>query len=156
MLHLSDNEIQLDIKNYERPEKRYNGDDESWANVQWKIKNNVIEFDSSSYDMESCEVDILKEMIKDFIDGKIEEIKTFIPLEPAFKIIFYPKGNEYVCWLKDRNSKEFSINPDIQLLINYIDDDGCIMDSYYSYFLEEREIKKFYNYLKDVTEKKEG
>ncbi len=153
MLSLSNNEIQLHIKNYEKPEKRVHGDDDSWANVEWKINNEVIDFYSNSYDMQSYEVDMLKEILKEFIDGKIQDIKTFIPLEPAFKIIFYPKGNEYGCWLKDINSEEFIVSPDIQILINFIDNSGCILDSYFSYFLDKEEIESFYNYLVEITKK---
>jgi len=149
MLNLNNNELTFEINGYQ---KYRSNEDDSWANTTWMIKNEFIQYESSSYDLESIEVDRLKDMFKKFISGQMNEMEVFVPLEPAFKIRFYPKGDEYGLWYKTVDVKEPIIKPNIEVIVHLVDSKHCITESSYSYILEKEEVAKFYNYLVDITE----
>lgn len=150
MIYFDDNRISLCINGYEKKQDRKNEED-SWANVAWEINSEVVKLDSCIYYMESKEIDELKELFKKFIDGMLEDVISFVPLEPAFKIRFYPNGDEYGNWFETANTNKLVKSPNVELLINFIENDKAISELSVSYILEPEEVNKFYNYLVEIT-----
>ena len=54
-------ELELSISGYE---KYREVEDDSWANVAWKVNNYAIKFENYSYDMMSYEVEELRDKLK--------------------------------------------------------------------------------------------
>ncbi len=150
MIYFDNNRIGFGISGYERKQERKNEDD-SWANIAWEVDSDVVKFDSMLYYMESKEVDELKELFEKFISGKMTDMVSFVPLEPSFKIRFYPNGDEYGQWFETINSTEPVKKPNVELLISFIEEDKAISELSVSYILEDSEVNKFYDYLVQIT-----
>ena len=59
------------------------------------IENEYVKIDNPYYGLECMEVDNLYEVLNEFINDKMESNCRFEPIEPSFKIYFYPYGEEY-------------------------------------------------------------
>ncbi len=140
--------VEFEIKGYEK--HRYD-DDDSWANVLWKIHNEYVHYENNSYDISSVEVERLRDKIKKFLDGEIKENDYFEPIEAAFRIEFYPKGKDYGRWLEPITREPLSFT-DVQIYIFFVDDsDYTITDSSFNFFIDEEELEDLYNYLIEIT-----
>lgn len=151
MLYLKEKELGLEIIGYE---KYRSDDDDSWAHVNWEVNNGNIKFKNESYDIESVEVEHLRDKLKRFISGEMKDYECFVPIEDAFKVRFYPKGDEYGCWLKDSKSNEFLEKKIVEIVVYPVDFDDGAIDKYVgaSFILNNEETAKLYNYLFDITE----
>ena len=157
MLLLNGGDIKLEILDYELPNKRTRGEDDSWTIVDIFIDDGVINYTKYGYGLESIEIDELKAMFEQFISGKMKDYECFTPIEFPFKMIFYPKGYEYGTWcetLEDSKNKIYGVHPDIQLLVPFTDNNNAPLDSCYSYILKDDEVHDFYDFLNKVTSRK--
>lgn len=140
--------VELEIKGYE---KYRLDDDDSWANVLWKIHNGYVHYENNSYDIESVEIEELRDTIKKFLDGEIRENDYFEPIEAAFRIEFYPKGKDYGRWV-ETSTGEPAIFTDVQIFIFFVDDnDYTITDSSFNFSIDEEDLENLYNYLVEIT-----
>ncbi len=140
---MCEGELEFAISGYEK-EKRDSEDD--WVNVGWQVHNETINFKNFGYYMECCEVEELRDMIKDFLNGDIKEMKSFVPLEPAFQVRFYPVVDDY--------SKQFGFEKPTMEIIVYPEakSDGAI-DLVGAFFTIHRdEASMMYDYLIKMTE----
>ena len=150
------NFIKIEIRDYIKKEIRQNkklDEDDCWCRLYIYLKNEYLEIDDPYYDLKCCEVDNLYEMLKQYLNNKMDDNTSFEPIEPAFKIYFYPFGKEY----KNNNyeQKGFSIKDKIvNIFVAFVEkdttapsDDGVILE------LSEEEVRDFFNYIKSIMEK---
>ena len=100
MLEINDgyNKLKLSIDNYiNKKYRKFNklDEDDCWCNLYIGIENEYVKIDNPYYDLECIEVDNLYEVLNDFINDKMESNYSYEPIEPSFKIYFYPYGEEY-------------------------------------------------------------
>ena len=102
------------------------------------------------YDLECIEVDELCENLRDFVTDKVEDNFSFEPIEPSFKIYFYPYGEEY----KNNNYLQENIsrkNKIARLFIAFIEKDtkALALDGICTELYVE-DIKKILIYLESI------
>lgn len=100
MLEINDgyNKLKLSIDNYiNKKYRKVNklDEDDCWCNLYIGIENEYVKIEDYYYDLECIEVDNLYEILEKFINDKMESNYSFEPIEPSFKIYFYPYGEEY-------------------------------------------------------------
>ena len=100
MLEINDgyNKLKLSIDNYiNKKYRKFNklDEDDCWCNLYIGIENEYVKIEDYYYDLECIEVDNLYEILEKFINDKMESNYSFEPIEPSFKIYFYPYGEEY-------------------------------------------------------------
>lgn len=100
MLEICDgyNKIKFEINDYisKKARKINNMDeDDCWCDLYLSIENEYIKIENSYYDLECREVDNLYEDLELFINDKMQNNRSFEPIEEAFKIYFFPYGEEY-------------------------------------------------------------
>lgn len=142
----------ISITGYEPKEKRYNGDDDSWCNLFISIKNEYINFETNYSMLESCEVDIIYNMLKELIDGETKEVNKYTPLEPAFRMVCHPKGVDYGLYYEDvaqKRIKENDIELEMKIILTY--PDGYADDEMIDILLNREEITLFRDYLYELV-----
>ncbi len=100
MLEINDgyNKLKLSIDKYiNKKYRKFNklDEDDCWCNLYIGIENEYVKIEDYYYDLECIEVDNLYEILEKFINDKLESNYSFEPIEPSFKIYFYPYGEEY-------------------------------------------------------------
>ena len=100
MLEINDgyNKLKFSIDNYiNKKYRKFNklDEDDCWCNLYISIENEYVKIDNPYYDLECIEVDNLYEVLNEFINDKMESNYSYEPIEPSFKIYFYPYGEEY-------------------------------------------------------------
>lgn len=100
MVEINDgyNKLKFSIDNYiNKKYRKFNklDEDDCWCNLNICIENEYVKIDNSYYGLECIEVDNLYEVLNEFINDKMESNCSFEPIEPSFKIYFYPYGEEY-------------------------------------------------------------
>ena len=100
MLEINDgyNKLKLSIDNYiNKKHRKFNklDEDDCWCNLNICIENEYVKIDNPYYGLECIEADNLYEVLNEFINDKMESNCSFEPIEPSFKIYFYPYGEEY-------------------------------------------------------------
>ena len=95
MLEINDgyNKLKLSIDNYiNKKYRKFNklDEDDCWCNLYIGIENEYVKIDNPYYDLECIEVDNFYEVLNEFINDKMECNSSFEPIEPSFKIYFYP------------------------------------------------------------------
>ena len=100
MLEINDgyNKLKFSIDNYINKKcRKFNklDEDDCWCNLYIGIENEYVKIEDYYYDLECIEVDNLYEILEKFINDKMESNYSFEPIEPSFKIYFYPYGEEY-------------------------------------------------------------
>ena len=100
MLEINDvyNKLTFDINYYTNKKiRKFNkiDEDDCWCNLYIGIENEYVKIEDYYYDLECIEVDNLYESLEKFINDKLESNYSFEPIEPSFKIYFYPYGEEY-------------------------------------------------------------
>ena len=100
MVEINDgyNKLKFSIDNYiNKKYRKFNklDEDDCWCNLYIGIENEYVKIDNPYYDLECIEVDNLYEILNEFINDKMESNYSFEPIEPSFKIYFYPYGEEY-------------------------------------------------------------
>lgn len=100
MLEINDgyNKLKFSIDNYTKNKiRRFNkiDEDDCWCNLYINIENEYLRIENPHYDLECIEVDNLYEILEKFISDKMKNNCSFEPIEPSFKICFYPYGEEY-------------------------------------------------------------
>ena len=129
--------IKLEIKYYESKQyRKYNKIDEesSWSSLNIELENEYVKIENLYYVLKSIEVDIMYELLNKFVNDKMDDNYVFEPLEPSFKIYFYPYGKEY----KDSNYVQENMSKsdkEISIFIAFIEkdtkaisDDGVIVN----------------------------
>ena len=155
MLEINDgyNKLKLSIDNYiNKKYRKFNklDEDDCWCNLYIGIENEYVKIEDYYYDLECIEVDNLYEILEKFINDKLESNYSFEPIEPSFKIYFYPYGEEY----KNNNYLQENIsrkNKIARLFIAFIEKDTkalaldgiCIV-------LDIDDISKILNYLEKI------
>lgn len=140
-------EFGLEIEIFEYKKYKYN----EWANVLWKIHNDYINYENSSYDIEKSEIEKLKTLLKDFLDNKLKENISFEPIEPTFRIEFYPKGKDYGRWINPKNNENL-ILPEAQLYVYFVDqNDYSILDASFNWIMDRTDVEDLYKYLVKIT-----
>ncbi len=148
-LKLCYDELELCISGYEKYRKV---EDDSWANVSWKVNNYAIQFQNYSYDMMSYEVEGLRDELNKFITGEMKEFTCFVPIESAFKVRFYPKGDEYGMYYEDSDSTKLLENKNAEIIVHPNDKIGALDEMVgVSFILDEDDVKKLYEYLVKIT-----
>jgi len=143
------NELELCINGYEKYRKV---EDDSWASVSWKVNNYAIQFQNFSYAMLSYEVEGLRDKLNKYINGEIKDYTCFVPIESAFKIRFYPKGDEYGMYFEDKGAKNPIEERNAEIIIHPNDKDNALDEMVgVSFMLEDEDIKKLYEYLVEIT-----
>lgn len=156
MLEINDgyNKLKFSINNYiNKRYRKYNklDEDDCWCNLYISVENEYIKMEDPYYDLECIEVDNLYENLRDFVNDKVENNFSFEPLEPSFKIYFYPYGEEYQNnnYLQENMSRK---NKMARLFIAFIEkdtkaitmDDICIE-------VNIEDIKKILNYIENIV-----
>ena len=100
MVEINDgyNKLKFSIDNYiNKKHRKFNklDEDDCWCNLNICIENEYVKIDNPYYDLECIEVDNLYEVLNEFINDKMESNYSYEPIEPSFKIYFYPYGEEY-------------------------------------------------------------
>ena len=100
MLEINDgyNKLKFSIDNYiNKKFRKFNklDEDDCWCNLNICIENEYVKIDNPYYGLECIEADNLYEVLNEFINDKMESNCSFEPIEPSFKIYFYPYGEEY-------------------------------------------------------------
>ena len=100
MVEINDgyNKLKFSIDNYiNKKYRKFNklDEDDCWCNLYIRIENEYVKIDNPYYDLECIEVDNLYEVLNEFINDKMESNYSYEPIEPSFKIYFYPYGEEY-------------------------------------------------------------
>lgn len=148
-LKLCNDELELSISGYEKYRKV---EDDSWTDVAWKVNNDVIKFENYSYDMLSYEVEGLKDKFKKFINGEIQEYTCFVPIESAFKIRFYPKGDEYGMYYEDVEKGKLVESKNVEIIVHPNENTGAFNEMVgASFILDEEDVQKLYDYLEKIT-----
>ena len=148
-LKLCYDELELSITGYEKYRKV---EDDSWANVAWKVNNYAIKFENYSYDMMLCEVEELRDKLKKFINGEIQEYTCFVPMESAFKVRLYPKGDEYGMYYEDVKKGKLVEDKNAEIIVHPNDNIGALDEMVgASFMLDDEDIQKLYDYLEEIT-----
>ena len=147
------NTIKLEIKYYESKQYRKNNkidEDNSWCTLNIELENEYVKIENLHYGLESIEVDIMYELLNEFVNDKMDNNYIFEPLEPSFKIYFYPYGKEYKNnrYVQENMSKR---DKEISIFIAFIEkdtkaisDDGVIVD------ISLKETKEILKYLENI------
>ena len=158
MLEINDgyNNLKIDIKNYisEKIRKIKKIDEEDcWCNLYLYIENEYLKLENYHYGLECVEVDMLYKVVEEFLNDKLKDNYIFEPLEPSFKMYFYPYGEEY----KDNKYIQENISSSdkkVKLFIAFIEkdtkapsSDGIIID------IELEKIRKIFKYLQEIINK---
>ena len=155
MLEINDvyNKLKFDINYYTNKKIReINKIDEEdcWCNFYISLENEYVKIENLYYDLECIEVDNLYEILEEFINDKIENNCSFEPLEPSFKIYFYPYGEEYQNnnYVQENISRKDKM---ARLFIAFIEKDTKALTPDGVYIeLDTDAIKEILNYLKDI------
>ena len=155
MLEINDgyNKLKFSIDNYTKNKiRRFNkiDEDDCWCNLYINIDNEYLKIENSHYDLECIEVDNLYEILEKFISDKMKNNCSFEPIEPSFKICFYPYGEEYQNnnYVQENISRKDKV---ARIFIAFIEKDTKALTSDGVYIeLGTNAIRKILNYLKDV------
>ena len=155
MLEINDgyNKLKLSIDNYiNKKYRKFNklDEDDCWCNLYIGIENEYVKIEDYYYDLECIEVDNLYEILEKFINDKMESNYSFEPIEPSFKIYFYPYGEEY----QNNNYEQENISRKDKLariFISFIEKDTKALSSDGVYIVLDIEaISKILNYLEKI------
>ena len=96
------------------------------------------------------EVDNLYEVLNEFINDKMESNCSFEPIEPSFKIYFYPYGEEY----QNNNYEQENISRKdkvVRIFIAFIEKDTKALSSDgVCIELKIKDVKKMRGYLENI------
>lgn len=149
VIKLCYDELELCISGYEKYRKV---EDNSWANVSWKVNNYAIKFQNYSYSMLSYEVEEFRDKLKKFISGELRDYTCFVPIESAFKIRFYPKGDEYGMYYENIEKSQLVENKNVEIIVHPNDNIGALDEMVgVSFILEDDDVQKLYDYLEEIT-----
>ena len=150
------NFIKIEIRDYIKKEIRKIkklDEDDCWCRLYIYLKNEYLEIDDPYYDLECCEVDNLYEMLKLYINNEMDDNTSFEPIEPSFKIYFYPFGKEF----KNKNYEKKGLSIEdktANIFVAFVEkdttapsDDGVILE------LSEEEVRELFYYIKSIMEK---
>ena len=155
MLEINDgyNKLKLSIDNYiNKKYRKFNklDEDDCWCNLYIGIENEYVKIEDYYYDLECIEVDNLYEILEKFINDKLESNYSFEPIEPSFKIYFYPYGEEY----QNNNYEQENISRKdkmARMFIAFIEKDTKAPSSDGVYIvLDIDDISKILNYLEKI------
>ena len=155
MLEINDryNKLKLSIDNYiNKKYRKFNklDEDDCWCNLYIGIENEYVKIEDYYYDLECIEVDNLYEILEKFINDKLESNYSFEPIEPSFKIYFYPYGEEY----QNNNYDQENISRKdkmARIFIAFIEKDTKAPSSDGVYIvLDIDDISKILNYLEKI------
>ena len=155
MLEINDgyNKLKLTIDNYiNKKYRKFNklDEDDCWCNLYIGIENEYVKIEDYYYDLECIEVDNLYEILEKFINDKLESNYSFEPIEPSFKIYFYPYGEEY----QNNNYDQENISRKdkmARMFIAFIEKDTKAPSSDGVYIvLDIDDISKILNYLEKI------
>ena len=147
------NTIKLEIKHYESKQYRKNNkidEDSSWSSLNIELENEYMKIENLYYSLESIEVDMMYELLNEFVNDKMDDNYIFEPLEPSFKIYFYPYGKEYKDsrYIQENMSKR---DKEISIFIAFIEkdtkaisSDGIIIN------ISIKETKEILEYLENI------
>ena len=155
MLEINDgyNKLKLSIDKYiNKKYRKFNklDEDDCWCNLYIGIENEYVKIEDYYYDLECIEVDNLYEILEKFINDKMESNYSFEPIEPSFKIYFYPYGEEY----QNNNYDQENISRKdkmARMFIAFIEKDTKAPSSDGVYIvLDIDDISKILNYLEKI------
>lgn len=155
MVEINDgyNKLKLSIDNYiNKKYRKFNklDEDDCWCNLYIGIENEYVKIEDYYYDLECIEVDNLYEILEKFINDKLESNYSFEPIEPSFKIYFYPYGEEY----QNNNYDQENISRKdkmARIFIAFIEKDTKAPSSDGVYIvLDIDDISKILNYLEKI------
>ena len=155
MLEINDgyNKLKLSIDNYiNKKYRKFNklDEDDCWCNLYIGIENEYVKIEDYYYDLECIEVDNLYEILEKFINDKLESNYSFEPIEPSFKIYFYPYGEEY----QNNNYEQENLSRKdkvARIFIAFIEKDTKAPSSDGVYIvLDIDDISKILNYLEKI------
>ena len=155
MLEINDryNKLKLSIDNYiNKKYRKFNklDEDDCWCNLYIGIENEYVKIEDYYYDLECIEVDNLYEILEKFINDKLESNYSFEPIEPSFKIYFYPYGEE--CQNNNYDQENISRKDKMaRMFIAFIEKDTKAPSSDGVYIvLDIDDISKILNYLEKI------
>ena len=155
MLQINDgyNKLKFGIDNYiNKKYRKFNkiDEDDCWCNLYIGIENEYVKIDNQYYNLECVEVDNLYEILEKFINDKMESNYSFEPIEPSFKIYFYPYGEEY----QNNNYEQENISRKdkmVKIFIAFIEKDEKALSSGGVYIvLDADAIGKILNYIENI------
>ena len=155
MVEINDgyNKLKFSIDNYiNKKYRKFNklDEDDCWCNLYIGIENEYVKIEDYYYDLECIEVDNLYEILEKFINDKLESNYSFEPIEPSFKIYFYPYGEEY----QNNNYEQENISRKdkvVRIFIAFIEKDTKAPSSDGVYIvLDIDDISKILNYLEKI------
>ena len=155
MLEINDgyNKLKFSIDNYINKKcRKFNklDEDDCWCNLYIGIENEYVKIEDYYYDLECIEVDNLYEILEKFINDKLESNYSFEPIEPSFKIYFYPYGEE--CQNNNYDQENISRKDKMaRMFIAFIEKDTKAPSSDGVYIvLDIDDISKILNYLEKI------
>ena len=155
MVEINDgyNKLKFSIDNYiNKKHRKFNklDEDDCWCNLNICIENEYVKIDNPYYGLECIEADNLYEVLNEFINDKMESNCSFEPIEPSFKIYFYPYGEEY----QNNNYEQENISRKdkvARIFIAFIEKDTKAPSSDGVYIvLDIDAISKILNYLEKI------
>ena len=149
------NYLKIEINDYIKKEIRRIqkiGENDCWCGLHIYMKNEYLEIDNPYYDLECCEVDNLYEILKQYLNNKMNDNMSFEPIEPVFKFYFYPFGKEYknnnyeqkVLSIKDKKASAFISFVEKETMAPL--DDGVLIE------LSEEEVREIFIYIKNIID----
>ena len=147
MFELKDDTSSLVIKieGYIKEENRT--EEDGWPGFYSKVTTPLFSFETRFSDIMNSEVDIIKDMLKELLDGSSNEIKYFEVLDEAFNMVIYPKGRFYGK-VYDSNNQLLEVK-EIELSIR-IPNEDYLSSTSVKYLLNEEDIKRLYDYLNNL------
>lgn len=137
--------LSLRILDYESKDirLRYNNyEDDCWCMFNIKYMNDNIIIDNLGYDIECIELEMLYDILDDFLNDKMNNEQEFVPIEESFKIRFYPlsddndeKRAELYIYFKERSTGALS------------EDSVCTI-------LDVEDVDKIHKFIKSVIDNK--
>ena len=155
MLEINDgyNKLKFSIDNYiNKKFRKFNklDEDDCWCKLNICIENEYVKIDNPYYGLECIEVDNLYEVLNEFINDKMESNYSFEPIEPSFKIYFYPYGEEY----QNNNYEQENISRKdkmARIFIAFIDKDTkALSPDGVCIVLDMDAISKILNYIEKI------
>lgn len=161
MLEINDgyNKFKINIDNYidkNIRKIRELDEDNCWCNLNISIENEYVKIENSYYDLECIEIDNLYKKIEKFVNDKLESNSIFEPIEPSFKMYFYPYGEEYQNdnYMQDNLSRN---DKSVRLFIAFVEKDTKAISSDGVFVnLDTKDIANILNYLKNIMKNKKS
>ena len=150
-MNICDVDLWLEIYNYKKTINETA--DYDWCNTNFSLKSNYIEYNMDGWEVFlNDEIDYMKSVFNDLLEGNIKKECTVSFVEPDFEFEMSPITTLYSepgkMYYKD-GSVTLDISVDFK--IHFWCDDGAMGSNVFAMTLYREEIRVFYTYLQLIT-----